>query len=274
MYPGIRLSKPYSNLKANLNANHESSQAPDITKKRYASVKSNLAAYRTETFTLKTRADVVKLMTHNLNSYGKTWTPKETAKAVKHGWDDGGITLRETFEVDGGSDYGGGGGGDGGDGGSVHETKEAEPGDFLSPIAPRERGAEDKEGEDEGEDEGEVADKEALETYARFKHQGFSFGSVPIPFEGETEGSAKNRLRTFVRTLHDKGIILQRFKVSVKKPFEFSRNRLIMVRLGGRISAAAPAAAAPPTVAAPAARALSPEVGGSPGRFAHAGGLI
>ena len=254
MYPGIRLSKPYSNLKANLNANHESSQAPDISKKRYASVKSNLAAYRTETFTLKTRADVVKLMTHNLNSYGKTWTPKETAKAVKHGWDDGGITLSETFEVDGGSDYGGDSDDDGGDGGSVHETKEPE--DFLSPLAPRERGAEDEEGE-EGEDEGEVADKEALETYARFKEYGYSFGSVPIPFEGEPEGSAKNRLRTFVRTLHEKGIIRQRFKVSVKKPFEFSRNRLIMVRLGGRISAAAPAAPA-------ARRALTPEVGGSP----------
>jgi len=259
MYPGISLSKPYSNLKANLNANHESSQAPDISKKRYASVKSNLAAYRTETFTIKTRADVVKLMAHNLNSYGKTWTPKETAKAVKHGWDDGGISLSKTFEVDGGSDYGGDDGDDGGDGGSVHETKEAEPGDFMSPLAPRERGAEDE----EGEDEGEVADKEALETYARFKHQGFSFGSVPIPFEGESDGSAKNRLRTFVRTLHDKGIILQRFKVSVIKPFEFSRNRLIMVRLGGRIGPAAPDAA-PPTAASPTARALTPEVGGSP----------
>jgi len=261
MYPGISLSKPYSALRANLNASHGGSQAPDISKKRYASVKSNLAAYRTETFTMKTRADVVKLMAHNLNSFGKTWTPKETAKAVKHGWDDGGITLSETFEVDGGSDYDGESD-DGGDGGSVHETKEAEPGDFLSPLAPHERGAEDEEGE-EGEDEIEVADKEALETYARFKTYGYSFGSVPKPFEGEPEGSAKNRLRTFVRTLHEKGIILKRFKVSVKKPFEFSRNRLIMVRLGGRIAPAAPDAA-PPTAASPTARALTPEVGGSP----------
>jgi hypothetical protein len=257
MYPGIRLSKPYSNLKANLNANHGGSQAPDISKKLYASVKSNLAAYRTETFTMKTRADVVKLMAHNLNSYGKPWTSKETAKAVKHGWDDGGITLLETFEVDGGSDYGGDSD-DGGDEDGASEEKEAEPGDFLSPHAPRERGAEDEEGE-EGDDEGEVADKEALETYARFKTYGYEKNDIPFPYEGETEGSAKNRLRTFVRTLHEKGIILKRFKVSVKKPFEFSRNRLIMVRLGGRIRAAAPDA---PDAAG--ARALTPEVGGSP----------
>jgi hypothetical protein len=256
MYPGIRLSKPYSNLKANLNANHESSQAPDITKKRYASVKSNLAAYRTETFTLKTRADVVKLMTHNLNSYGKTWTPKETAKAVKHGWDDGGITLSETFEVDGGSDYGGDSDDDGGDGGSVHETKEPE--DFLSPLAPRERGAEDEEGE-EGEDEGEVADKEALDAYKRFRAEGYNFALVPEPRTGETEEDSKERLRAFAKSLHDKGIILQRFYVKTKQSFAQNRNRLIMVRLGGRISAAAPAAAA-----APARRALTPEVGGSP----------
>jgi hypothetical protein len=261
MYPGISLTKSYSALRANLNTSHGDSQAPDISKKRYASVKSNLAAYRTETFTMKTRADVVKLIAHNLNSYGKPWTPKETAKAVKHGWDDGGISLSETFEVDGGSDYGGDSD-DGGDGGGgEHETKE--PDDFMSPIAPRERGTEDEEGEEGEEEEGEVADKEALETYARFKEYGYSFGSVPIPFEGETEGSAKNRLRTFVRTLHEKGIIRQRFKVSVIKPFEFSRNRLIMVRLGGRIRAAAPDAA-PAGAASPTARALTPEFGGSP----------
>jgi hypothetical protein len=204
---------------------------------------------------MKTRADVVKLMAHNLNSYGKPWTPKETAKAVKHGWDDGGITLRETFEVDGGSDYGG----DSDDGDDdASEDKEGEPDDFMSPLAPRERGTEDEDGE-EGEDEIEVADKEALETYARFKAEGYEKTSIPFPYEGETEGSAKNRLRTFVRTLHEKGIILKRFKVSNTKSFEFSRNRLIMVRFGGRIRAAAPDAAAPG-----GARALTPEVGGSP----------
>lgn len=255
--------------------NRRGSPTPDVRKlygNPYASVMANIHAYRTPVLTRRTEADVLQEFRKNIASFKGLYTAKDVKKALVNGWDEGDVIEVETFEFEGGD-----GGDDGGDGGDEGEPGESE---FMSPPAPRrERGESDSEGEeDEAGEEGEVEDAEAfdaeaLEAYSRFKAEGFSFKDVPAPFEGESEGSIKNRLRTFVRTLHEKGIIHQRFKVSVIKPFEFSRNRLIMERLGGRIKAAAAGgAAAPPTAAAPAAsavkspvrRPLTPEVGGSP----------
>ena len=286
MYPGISLSKPYSNLRANLNAHHESSQAPDISRKPYASVKSNLASYRTETFNMKTRADVLKLMAHNLNSYGKVWTPKETAKAVKHGWDEGEITLSETIAIDGGSDGGDGdgdgGGGDGG--GGVSEEKEGEPGDlpppdFMSP--PSKPTGEDDEDEDDDEgEEGEAKEGEARvvkegedtpeAAHKRFKELKYDHKDIPAEAPGKSDITLQDELKEFAKKLYALGVIKTRFYYSKKQSFAENRARLAIGKLGyapPTASAAAPptaAAPAPSAVKSPVRRPLTPEVGGSP----------
>lgn len=263
--------------------NRRGSPTPDVRKlyaNPYGAVMANINAYRTPVLTKRTEADVLEEFRRNITSFKGIYSAKDVKKALVHGWDEGEVIEVETFEFEDGDD------GDDGeppppppghrerDAGKLEggELDEDAHHDFMSPPPAR---REDDDGE-EGEDAEEAVedDAQALEAYARFKHQGFSFRDVPVPFEGESEASVKNRLRTFVRTLHDKGIIHQRFKVSRIKSFDFSRNRLVMLRLGGRIKAAEAApggAAAPPTVAAaarheksPARRALTPEVGGSP----------